>query len=221
MEDPEMDYIAARQNMVESQIKTNNVIHEKLLEALRLIPRELFVPSIYQEIAYVDNPLPIADERYLMAPLDIARLIQEAHPISSDLALVVGCATGYGAAVISNIVGAVVGLESNDALASEATENLARLCIENVAIEVGSLKDGYPDQAPYDIIFFDGAIPEVPEGISSQLTEGGRLVCIISDEGINNAIVITRNGGVLSRRTLFECNSPSLPEFKREKVFVF
>ena len=216
-----MDYIVARHNMVESQIKTNNVIHEKLLDVLRVIPREPFVPSVYQDIAYVDDPLPLGDERYLMAPLDTARLIQETHPVSSDLALVVGCATGYGAVVLSSLVGAVVGLESNSTLASEATENLVSLCIENVAIELGSLEDGYPDQAPYDIIFFDGAIPEVPKVISSQLAEGGRLVCILSGEGINNAIVVMRIGGVLSTRNLFESSAPSLPDFKREKVFEF
>jgi protein-L-isoaspartate(D-aspartate) O-methyltransferase len=216
-----MDYVAARHNMVESQIKTNNVVLEELLDALRKTPRESFVPSEFQEVAYVDNPVPLADDRYLMAPLDLARLIQEAKPSLSDLALVIGCGTGYGAAVLSKMVGAVVGLESNTAFASEATEILSGLCIETVAIVVGSLKDGYPHQAPYDIIFFEGAIPEVPEEISSQLGEGGRLVCILSGEGIDSAIVISRNCGVLSTRSVFECASPILPDFKREKVFVF
>ena len=143
------------------------------------------------------------------------------EPVSSDLALVIGCTTGYSTAVLSGIAGAVVGLESDAVLASEASEVLARLSIETVAVVVGKLKDGYPDHAPYDIILFEGAIPEVPEGISSQLAEGGRLVCILSGEEINNAIVVTRIGGVLSTQTLFQCNSPSLPEFKCEKVFVF
>jgi protein-L-isoaspartate(D-aspartate) O-methyltransferase len=216
-----MDYAAARHNMVESQIKTNNVVHEELLDALREIPRESFVPSKFQDVAYVDSPVPLADDRYLMAPLDMARLLQEAKPSSSDLALVIGCATGYGAAVLSNMVGAVVGLESNAAFASDATETLADLRIETVAVVVGSLKDGYPDQAPYDIIFFDGAIPEVPENISSQLAEGGRVVCILSGEGIDSAIVVLRSCGALSTRIIFECASPTLPDFKREKVFVF
>jgi protein-L-isoaspartate(D-aspartate) O-methyltransferase len=216
-----MDYAAARYNMVESQIRTNNVIHEKLLDALRRIPRESFVPTEFHGVAYVDNPVPLYDGRYLMAPLVMARLMQESNPVSSDLALVVGCATGYGAAVLSSMVGAVVGLENDAGLATEATKILAELCIDTVAVIVGDLGNGYPDQAPYDVIYFDGAVSKVPEKISSQLAEGGRLVCILSNEGIDSAVVVSRHNGHLSTRTVFDCSSPLLPAFKREKEFVF
>jgi protein-L-isoaspartate(D-aspartate) O-methyltransferase len=216
-----MDYAAARHNMVESQIRTNNVTHKKLLDALRMVPRESFVPTELHGVAYVDNPIPLNDERYLMAPLEMARLMQEANPIPSDLALVIGCATGYGAAVMSNLAGAVVGLESNPALASEATEILTELSIDTVAVVVGVLKDGYIDQAPYDVIYFDGAVSKVPESISSQLAEGGRLVCILSGGGIDTAVIISRHKGSLSTRTVFECSSPLLPGFKSDEEFVF
>ncbi|MEE2698112.1 MAG: protein-L-isoaspartate O-methyltransferase [Pseudomonadota bacterium] len=216
-----MNYAAARHNMVESQVKTNSIVHEKLLDALRKIPRESFVPSKFQGVAYVDNPVPLDDGRFLMAPLDMARLIQEAKPTVTDLALVIGCSTGYGAAVLSNMVGAVVGLESNASLASDATEIFEELCIDNVAVVAGDLSKGYPDQAPYDIIFFEGAIPNIPEQISSQLAEGGRLVCVLSDEGIDKAILCSLHSGNLSTRIIFESTLPMLPDFKKETNFVF
>ena len=216
-----MDYAAARYNMVESQIRPNQVSHKNLLEAFGTLPREDFLPTEFQGVAYVDNPVPLGEGRYLMAPMAMARLIQEAEPSSSDLALVIGCATGYGAAVMSHMVSAVVALESDSGLAAESAQTLTDLGIDTVAVVEGALAGGYPDQAPYDVIYFDGAVPEVPEGISSQLAEGGRLVCILSGDGLDSAIVMSRHRGGLSSRTLFESATPILPGFEREKAFVF
>ena len=216
-----MDYAAARHNMVESQIRPNHITQETLLDALRALPREEFVPTEMQGVAYVDNPVPLGDGRYVMAPLTMARLMQEASPGSSDLALVVGCATGYGAAVLSHMVGAVVALESDPGLAGEAAQTLTGLGIDTVAVVEGDLAAGYPDQAPYDVIFFDGAVPEVPDCIASQLAEGGRLVAIQSGDGTDSAVVMSRHGGGLSSRSVFETATPLLPGFEREKVFVF
>mgnify|MGYP001231810485 CR=1 FL=1 len=216
-----MDYAAARHNMVESQIRPNHVTQEALLDALRTLPREAFVPTEFQATAYVDNPVPLGDGRYLMSPLTMARLMQEASPASSDLALVVGCATGYGAAVLSHMVGAVVALECDTGMAGEAAQTLTGLGINTVAVIEGGLGDGYPDQAPYDVIFFDGAVLEVPESIASQLAEGGRLVCIQSGNGTDSAVVMSRHGGGLSSRSVFEMATPLLPGFERKKAFVF
>ncbi len=216
-----MDYASARHNMVESQIRPNHVTHENLVDALRTLPREAFVPTEFQGVAYVDDPIPLGEGRYLMAPMAMARLMQEASPDSSDLALVVGCATGYGAAVMSHMVGAVVALESDAGLAAEAAQTLTGLGIDTVAVVEGALAGGYPDQAPYDVIYFDGAVPEVPEGITSQLAEGGRLVSILSGDGIDSAVVMSRHRGGFSSRNVFDAATPLLPGFERKKAFVF
>lgn len=216
-----MDYAAARHNMVESQIRPNQITQMNLLDALRSLPREDFVPTEFQGVAYVDDPVPLGEGRYLMAPLAMARLMQEASPAASDLALVVGCATGYGAAVMSHMVGAVVALECDAGLAAEAAQRLTGLGIDTVAVVEGGLAGGYPAQAPYDVIYFDGAVPEVPQDISSQLAEGGRLVSILSGNGTDSAVVMSRHRGGLSSRAVFDSATPLLPGFERKKAFVF
>jgi protein-L-isoaspartate(D-aspartate) O-methyltransferase len=216
-----MDYAAARQNMVESQIRPNHVTDKILLDAMRALPREAFVPTEFQGVAYVDDAVPLGEGRYLMAPMTMARLMQIAAPTSSDLALVVGCATGYSAAVLSHMVGAVVALEKDSGLAAEAAQTLTGLGIDTVAVVEGGLAGGYPEQAPYDVIYFDGAVPEVPEAIAAQLAEGGRLVAILSGSATDNAVLMSRYPGGLSSRSVFESSTPPLPGFERDKAFVF
>ncbi|MBC8337488.1 MAG: protein-L-isoaspartate O-methyltransferase [Alphaproteobacteria bacterium] len=221
-----MDHATARYNMVERQLRPNRVTGQSLLRAFGALPRESFLGKEFQDVAYVDDPVPLGGDRYLMAPLAMARLLEAAQPGASDLALVIGCATGYGAAVLSYMVGAVVALESDSAMAGEATETLTGLGIDTVAVVEGDLSGGYPDQAPYDVIFFEGAVPEVPEAITAQLAEGGRLVAIFSGDGAGGisggkAVLISRHHGVLSRRSVFEMSAPPLPGFEPEKVFAF
>ena len=202
-----MDYAAARHNMVECQVRPNHVTDKKLLDAMRALPREAFVPTEFQGVAYVDEAVPLGEGRYLMAPMTMARLMQIAAPASSDLALVVGCATGYAAAVLSHMVGVVVALEKDSGLAAEAAQTLTGLGIDTVAVVEGDLQKGYPDQ--------------VPAGIASQLAEGGRLVSVLSGGGTDSAILMSRYPGGLSSRSVFESAAPPLPGFEREKVFAF
>ena len=103
-----MDFAAARRNMVDCQILPNRVTDQRLIEALGTVPREAFVPTEFKGVAYVDEAIPLSGGRYLMEPLVTARLIQAAEPKAQDLALVIGCGTGYGAAVLSHLAGTVV-----------------------------------------------------------------------------------------------------------------
>ncbi len=216
-----MDFDTARHNMVEGQIRPNQVSDDKLIGTLAALPREAFVPSEVQGIAYVDEAVPIGEGRYLMAPLVAARLVEAAAPGPEDLALVIGCATGYGAAVLSNLAGTVVALESDAGLAHQAAQTLTGLGIDTVAVVEGDLQKGYPDQAPYDVIFFDGAVAEVPDEISGQLAEGGRLVSVISGGGADKAVLVTRHRAGLSSLEVFDASTPLLPGFESQETFVF
>lgn len=216
-----MDFAAARHNMVESQIRPNRVTNAKLIEAIAKLPREAFAPKQLRGIAYVDEAVPLGEGRFLMEPMILARLIQAAAPAPGDLALVIGCGTGYDAAVLSHLVGAVVALESDPGLAQQATQTLSGLGIDTVAVVTDSLDKGCPDQAPFDVIMFDGAVPEIPETITSQLAEGGRLVAVIAGSRIGKAMLMTRRRGVLSSREMFDAGTPMLPGFERKSAFVF
>ena len=216
-----MDYAAARQNMVESQIRPNKVTDAELIDALRSLPRELFVPKAVRGIAYVDDDVAVAPDRYLMEPMVLARLLQEAAVAATDMVLDVGCCTGYSTAVLAHLANAVVGLEADPALAAQASDRLSELDIDNAMIVEGALEAGYPRQAPYDLILLGGRAERIPSEIIGQLAEGGRLVGVIGDAGLGRACVLTKRGGATSRREIFDAAVRPLPGFERRKGFVF
>ena len=216
-----MDFAAARRNMVDCQILPNRVTDQRLIEALGTVPREAFVPTEFKGVAYVDEAIPLSGGRYLMEPLVTARLIQAAKPKAQDLALVIGCGTGYGAAVLSHLAGTVVAVESDGGLAKEANQILSGLGMDTVAVMEGHLEKGYRKQAPYDVIFFNGAVADVPEAISSQLAEGGRLVAVVSKDGLGKARLLTWHHDQVSSREVFDASTPLLPGFERSESFVF
>lgn len=216
-----MDFATARHNMVEGQIRPNHITDDRLTGALRALPREAFVPSEVQGVAYVDNAVPLGEGRHLMAPLVMAKLMEAAAPGPHDLALVIGSGCGYGAAVLSHLSGTVVALESDSGLAQQSTQTFSDLGIDTIAVVEGELQKGYPDQAPYDVIFFNGAVTEVPDEISGQLAEGGRLVTVIAGKGTGKGVLITRHKSGLSSREVFDTTTPFLPGFEPQEAFVF
>lgn len=217
-----MDYAAARLNMVESQIRTNKVTDARIIAAMSELPRERFVPKPLRGIAYVDEDIHIGNRRYLMEPMVLARLLQVANVGPQNIALVVGVGTGYAAAALARLAATVVGVESDAALASQASRLLAELGLDNVAIVEGRLAEGYPRQAPYDVILLDGAVEEIPSAIFDQLAEGGRLVAVVAPPGEpGKAVLAIRNSGVVSTRPVFDAATHLLPGFEREPGFVF
>lgn len=220
-----MDYSIARHNMVEGQIRTNRVTDPLVLNAMKALPRELFVPKAMQAVCYMDEDIPLGGgDRTMMKPMVLARLLQEAAVQEGDVALVIGAATGYSAAVMAHMAETVVALESDSELAGSASRLMADLSIDNVAVVTGPLDEGYPQQSPYDVIFFNGAVADVPQAILDQLAEGGRLVAVVEENDIDSpgkATLVTRNEGVIGRRIAFDANVPLLPGFEPETKFVF
>jgi len=216
------EYAAARLNMVESQIRTNRVTDRRIIDAFEAVARELFVGENKRGIAYIDEDLEVAPGRFLMEPMVLARLLQAAAPQPGDMALDIGCATGYSTAILARLVETVVGLESDRALADGANATLNALDVDNAVVVEGALDGGYQKQAPYDIIIFQGCISAVPDAVRRQLADGGRLVAVISDdEGIGRATLLQRSEDVFSARMLFDASTPLLPGFAREVGFVF
>lgn len=217
-----MDYAAARRNMVESQLRTNRVSDPRVLEAFETVARELFVPEVKRGIAYIDKDMAVAEDRYLMEPRVLARLLQAAAVEAGDMVLVIGCGTGYSCAILAQLAATVVALECDAGLVEKANHTLSELGIDNAVVVEGALTDGYAKQAPYNVILIAGAVSEVPPAISDQLAEGGRLVTVVRDRaGIGRATLMQRTPGAISSRTLFDAATPFLPGFAREAGFVF
>ena len=216
-----MDYAVARQYMVDSQVRTNKVTDEDLIQAIRLLPRERFVPEAARARAYLDDDVEIASGRYLMEPMVTARLIQAAAPKPDDIALVVGAGTGYAAALLARLVNTVVALESEPALAQRASAVLGELAIDNAVVVEGALNAGCGKHAPYNIVYLDGAVEEVPQALAGQLAEGGRMVGVLLDGGVGRAALWIKSGRGLSHRVLFDANVMPLPGFAAPARFVF
>jgi len=217
-----MDYAAARRNMVESQVRTNKVTDRGILDAMLTLPRESFVPKASQSLAYVDEDIAVAPGRYLMEPFVLGRLLQAAALQPSDVALVVGCSTGYAAAVVAQLSATVLAIESDADLASEAMRILAEQSIDNVVVEVADHTKGWPEQGPYDVILIDGAVADVPAAILDQLGEGGRLVTVVKQpEMVGRATLYGKRGGTVSHRALFDAAVNMVPGFEKEAGFVF
>lgn len=216
-----MSFAAARHNMIESQLRTNRVTDKNVLAAFEAVPRELFMPPSMGSIAYVDEDLELAPGRWLMEPMVLARLLQAAEVRPDDVALAVGCGTGYCCAILARLAGTVVAVESDPELAAQAARILSELSIDNVVFVEGQLSEGNPRQAPYDVILIDGGVEEVPEAIQRQLAEGGRLVTVKRRGPVGRAVLMINRGGVVSSRVLFDAAVPLLPGFAREPGFVF
>ena len=219
------DYETMRAHMVACQIRPNKVADPRLVGALARVPRERFAPEDRRAVAYVDEDLEVAPGRCLMAPAVFARLVAETPVGEADTVLDVGCATGYSTAVLGLVAASAIGIEAEPGLAARAGDLLAELGIDNATVVNRPLEEGYADQAPYDVIFLGGAIETVPEALSDQLAEGGRLVAVLRSRGAarrhGKAARFLKTRGRVSRRTLFDAAAAPLPGFRRSAGFAF
>jgi protein-L-isoaspartate(D-aspartate) O-methyltransferase len=216
-----MDYAAARQHMIDSQVRTNKVTDPAIIGSLASTPRELFVAEAQRKLAYIDRAVPIGAGRRMMEPMVLARLLQSAQPQPRETVLVVGAGTGYSAAVLAGLVKRVVALEASAELAQRARAAMAGLSIGNVTVVEGDLAAGRAADGPYNLILIDGAAEVVPEALFGQLSEQGRLAVVMTDEGVARGTLFMRADGVVSRRSLFDADADALPEFNRPQRFVF
>lgn len=213
------DFAAARRHMVDGQVRTADVTDHRIISAMLEVPRERFVPPPSAGLAYLDLGLPLGGTRCLLKPVVLARLIQAAELESTDRVLVVGCSTGYAAAVVARIAGEVVALEQDDTLAPAAQATLA--AYPNVTVARGALVEGWARNAPYDAILIDGAVELLPDAFRKQLKDGGRLVCVLGGRPQPSAMLYRRSGEELGGRAIFDAAAALLPGFAKTPIFAF
>ena len=217
------DFAAARAFMVEGQIRTSDVTEPGIVGAMFELPRERFVPASWKTLAYADREAPVAEgaKRLLPTPMSLAKILRTADIQPSDYVLQIGCTTGYGTAIIARLASSVVALEEEDAIAKQASDNLAALDIGNVAVVTGPLNRGYPSEGPYDVIVIEGAVEVLPDSLSAQLKEGGRLVAIVGSGRTGRGTLFRKTGKGLSGFPMFDAAAPLLPGFAKTPSFVF
>jgi protein-L-isoaspartate(D-aspartate) O-methyltransferase len=219
------DFAIARQKMVDGQVRTADVTDHRILDAMLALPREEFVPAGKRALAYLDLDLDVTEggsaPRCLVKPMLTAKLLQAAEIRADDNVLVVGCATGYAAAVAARLAAKVTAIERDQVLAARARDALARVGLPNVTIKVAEAPEGDSAGAPYDVILLNGATEIVPATLCGQLRDGGRLLGVFAASRPPRATIVTRSHGDLGHRVLFDASAPVLPGLERVPAFVF
>lgn len=215
------DYAQARANMVENQLRPTRIDDARLLAAMGEIPREAFCPSQLKGAAYGDDGLDLGGGRHLPEPLALAKLIQAAAPQPGDVSLVIGCDTGYAAAVLSRLVATLFLLAPGREQARSTEELLADLGCDNVVLQTGDPHAGLPGQAPFDVVLLAGSVERVPQALLDQLGEGGRLAAVVNQGRVGKVTLFRKLGGVVGSTTPAEASLPPLAGLRPEPAFVF
>lgn len=225
------DFRQARNHMVDSQIRTADVTEDRLIAAMREIPRERFVPQAQIARAYSDRHIELApiagaddneaDARWMLAPRDFAKLVQAAAIAPTDAVLDIGCGRGYSAAVIASLCDTVVGLELAEPDVARATDTLMDIGVDNAAVLQADLRVGAPEHGPYDVIVGEGAVTELPRSWVDQLADGGRIITVVQDGPVGRATLFVKSGGAVGSTVVFDSSAPLLPGFDIVPEFVF
>jgi len=211
----ELSFETMRRAMVASQLRTNAVSDNRVIAAMAEVPRERFVPADRAAIAYADIQVPLGAGRTLNPPMALGRMLTELQIRSTDRALVIGAATGYSAAVLARLAASVVALEEDEALVAQADFSSGARFVR------GPLVEGWPDDAPYDVILIDGAVETVPQAIVAQLADGGRLAAAIVEAGVSRLSVGRRSGAGFGLAAFADADAAPLPGFAPPPAFKF
>ena len=222
---PMSGFSTARQKMVDGQVRPSDITDSRIIDAMLAVPREAFVPQHRRALAYLDLDLDVSEgdsaKRFLIKPVVTAKMLQAAEIGETDNVLVVGCATGYAAAVVAQLGCRVTATESDPTLAAKAQEILAGLGLANVTVRAAAAADGDATAAPFDVIVLNGATEITPDRLYRQLKEGGRLVGVFATTQPPRATIVTRSHDEFGNRALFDAVVPVLPGLERLPAFVF
>ena len=184
------DYEQARFNMVEQQIRTWEVLDQRVLDLLFAVKREEFVPPAYKALAFADLELPLGSGARMWTPKMEARVVQELTLRANDRVLEIGTGSGYLTALLASLCGDVTSVEIDEVLAGDAARRLARLGFSNARVDVGDGARGFGNDM-YDVIVLTGSTPLLPERFFAQLAPGGRLFAVVGDPPVMTARLVS------------------------------
>lgn len=202
--DPRSELNARKERMLKVHLAGRGIRNQAVLNAMREVPRESFLPAGMELLAYEDGPLPIQEGQTISQPYIVAYMIESLELEGTEKVLEIGTGSGYAAAVLSLCAERVFTVERIPSLAQLAKERLRRLGFSNVTVHLGDGTLGWPEHAPYDAIVVTAGAPGVPEELERQLAPGGRLVIPVGPTPHLQDLVRVRRGraGELSRETL-------------------
>ena len=214
------DFVQKRIAMVDTQVRPSDVTKFPIINAMLTVAREQFIPDKLKSIAYVGDHIPLGKNRVLLDPRIFAKMLDALEVKSNQLVLVIGCGSGYGVAIISQIAEAVVGVDDPE-FCLEAEECLSSQEVDNAYIVEGALNNGDSKHGPYDSIFIEGGVEEVPETIVGQLKDGGKIIALFVDGSVGKVMLGVKSGEAIAWRFEFNAMAPILEGFEKEKKFNF
>ncbi|WP_116084473.1 protein-L-isoaspartate O-methyltransferase [Tropicimonas sp. IMCC34011] len=207
--------------MVDTQVRPSDVTRYPVIEAMLAVPKELYVPASKRETAYIGENIDLGGDRTILAPRTLSKMLDALDLDTDALVLVVGGAYGYAPAVVARMVEAVIAIEEEPEMVSEAESTLSSEGVDNVAVIEGPLADGAPQHGPYDAILIEGGVETIPEELLAQLKEEGRIVALFNEGRLGVVRLGLKVDGRISWRDLFNAGAPIMPGFLAERAFVF
>lgn len=200
--------------MIDSQLRPQGVNNPAVVEAMATVEREAFVAHEARPLAYSDRAVPIGGGRLMSSATALGLLLTELAPVAGERALVVGCGSGYSAAVLKALGIETIGLESDAGLARDARSH-------GIDVVEGALEQGWKNGAPYDLILIDGAVEYIPDAIIAQLTATGRLGASLIERGVARLVVGRRAGNGFGLHSVADFGAAALPGFAKPRGFTF
>ena len=209
----------ARHNMIENQLRPSRITDPRLLEAMGTVPRENFLPKRLRGVAYIDEDIDLGNGRHLIEPLALAKMLEAAGPSNDEVLLVIGCDTGYSAAIASRLAATVFHLASETDDVEAIERLLEEVGCDNVVVQSAEPAKGLEAQAPFGVILIAGGVAEVPAQLADQLEDGGRLVCVVTDGRSGKVTIRRRVGNAFGDTTPFDAWVPRLVSLAPEPAF--
>ncbi|UCH85740.1 MAG: protein-L-isoaspartate(D-aspartate) O-methyltransferase [Candidatus Latescibacterota bacterium] len=213
------DYHIARERMVNEQLVSNGIVDPRVIDAMRDVPRHLFVDAELGPQAYSDHAFPIGYSQTMSQPFMVAFLAEQLALTGREQVLEIGTGSGYQAAVLARLAGHVYSIERIEALATRAADVLGSLEIQNIQVLIGDGSTGWPEFQPYDRILTTAAAAEVPQSLLMQLRDGGAFLGPVYNKAGEQEIVrLTRNGQEFGLERLRKCSFVPLVREESEKA---
>ena len=215
------EFYERRVAMVDGQVRPSDVTKYPIIQAMLDIPREEFVPDSRRDLAYIGEHIEIGNCRVILDPRVLAKMLDQIDIRPNELVLDIGSGLGYSTAVIARMAEAVVALESDRDMASDAEAALFDQSVDNAVAVCGTLSDGAARHGPYDVICIQGGVQVIPDAIANQLKQGGRIACIFACGPAGECRIGIKQADAIVWRMAFNANAPVLPGFEKKTRFLF
>lgn len=213
------DFAARRTMMVDTQVRPSDVTKFPIIDAMLSVPREAFVSADQVEAAYAGDNLTIAPGRVILEARSFGKLLDAVDVQPDEAVLDLGCGFGYSTAVVARLAEAVVAVEEDEAMAADAQGRLSAHNVDNAAVVAGSLAAGAAKHGPFDVILIEGAVEEVPDTLTAQLKDGGRIGAIFMEGSLGVARIGHKSAQGITWRYAFNASAPVLQGFKKAAAF--